>query len=269
MSRFLAVLIFSGLVTAGFAQENVSFGTNYYDDDAKGIIYDREFTVDLKLHTFGYALGVNIGRLRTYYLTRYFNIEFGEIKHPKEFRQSFDFNISPGSARAFIFGKQNNFFVLRGGIGEKRYLSEKAKKKGVAIALSYSGGVSLGLLKPYYLDLFRFSDPPSIDFFISSEKYSEENRELFLTQNRIYGSSGFARGLGEIRFRPGGHAKFGVNFDWGAFDQFAKSLEAGVMVDFFFQKVPIMVEDPEFVPNTENRFLFVNFFVNLQLGKRR
>lgn len=253
--------------TAGMAQENISFGTNYYDDDAKGVIYDREFTVDLKLHTFGYALGVNFGRLRTYYLTRYFNIEFGELKHPKEFRQSLEFAL-PGTARAFIFGKQNNFFVLRGGIGEKRYLSEKAKKKGVAIALSYSGGVALGMLKPYYLDLFRQTDPPSNQFFISSEKYSEENRDVFLTQGLIYGSSGFARGLGEIRFVPGGQAKFGVNFDWGAFDEFAKSLEAGVMIDFFFQKVPIMIEDPEFVPNTENRFLFVNFFVNLQFGKR-
>ena len=182
---------------------------------------------------------------------------------PNPFRVQAEIN---NSGESSLYGVEAELILPPGLVTAS---SEKAKKKGVAIALSYSGGVSLGLLKPYYLDLFRFSDPPSIDFFISSEKYSEENRELFLTQNRIYGSSGFARGLGEIRFRPGGHAKFGVNFDWGAFDQFAKSLEAGVMVDFFFQKVPIMVEDPEFVPNTENRFLFVNFFVNLQLGKRR
>ncbi len=251
------------------AQKRIPDGQNFYDDDRKGIIYNREFTVDFKMHTNGFSFGVNVAQLKSFYLTRFFNIEIGEIRHPKEFRQSFDFQAPTTNSisRSFIFGKQNNFWVLRGGIGEKRYFSEKAKRKGLAIGLSYEAGASLGLLKPYYLELIRFSEPGSNDFVIKSERFSEDNIDKFLDINSIYGSSGFSKGLGELSIRPGLHAKAAVHFDWGAFDEFVKAVEAGVMIDVFFRKVPIMVESP-LVENTENQPLFINLFVNLQLGKR-
>ena len=264
LSGFLSLMFFSS-----FAQQVVTDGENYYDD-SKGIVYNKEFTVDLRLHTNGYALGVNIGTLKTFYLTRFFNFEIGEIKHVKQYRQSFDFQAPTTNrvSRAFVFGKQNNLFVLRAGLGEKRYFSEKAKRKGLAIGVSYEGGVSLGLLKPYYLELrTQPFDPIAGEIVIRSEKFSEENADIFLDISKIYGASGFSKGLNEVKVLPGLHGKFSVHFDWGAFDEFVKAIEAGFMVDAFFQKVPIMVESPQ-VPNTENRPFFINLFLNLQLGKR-
>lgn len=249
------------------AQQTFDTSQNIYDEKT-GIVYNREFTVDMKLHTNGFALGVNIAQLKTYYLTRFFNIEIGEVKHPKEFRQSFDFQPQSNKiSRAFVFGKQNNLLVLRGGIGEKRYYSEKARRKGLAIGVSYEGGASLGLLKPYYLELVRVSEPNSPDIVIRSEKYTESNSNLFLDISRIYGSSGFSKGLGELSVIPGIHGKAAVHFDWGAFDEFVKAMEAGIMVDVFFQNVPIMVESP-LVENSENQSFFINLYLNLQLGKR-
>ena len=250
-----------------FGQQRIADGQNYYEDK-KGVVYNREFSVDFKMHTNGFSFGVNIGQLKTFYLTRFFNIELGEIKHQKEFRQSFELQApSTRISRPFIYGKQNNFWVLRGGIGEKRYFSEKAKTKGLAIGVSYEGGPSLGLLKPYYLELIRTTEPGSNDFFIRSERFSEANAETFLDVNSIYGSAGFSKGLGEISFMPGLHAKGALHFDWGAFDEFVKAIEAGVMVDFYFQKVPILVDSP-ILENTENHSVFINLFINLQLGKR-
>ncbi len=251
------------------AQQVYDTEQNIYDE-SKGVVFDREFTVDMKLHTNGFAVGVNFARLKTYYLTRFFNVEIGEIKHPKEFRQSFDFQTPAASrvSRAFIFGKQNNFLVLRGGIGEKRYFSEKAKRKGLAIGISYEGGPSLGLLKPYYLELVRSSESGPLDnFTIRSEKYNDENAGTFLDVSRIYGSSGFSKGLGELSPVPGAHARFAVHFDWGAFDEFVKAIEAGVMVDAYLKDVPIMVESP-LARSPENKSIFINLYVNLQLGKR-
>ncbi len=250
------------------AQETIALGENNYDD-SKGIIYDREVTADLKLHTNGWAFGVNIGQVKTYYLTNYWNFEFGELKHRKEMKQSFDiqpFN-SDRTFRSFIYGKQNNFFALRGGFGQKRYLSEKAKRKGVAIGLTYEGGATMGILKPYYLELRYFAESGVNDFIVRSERFSEENRDKFLDINSIYGASGFARGLGELSIVPGLHGKAAVHIDWGAFDEFVKALEAGVMFDLFFQEVPIMVETP-LIEDGENQALFVNLYINLQLGKR-
>ncbi len=268
MKRIFQLLLLLAAAVGPLAAQEIVSPDEDFNEDAKGIVYNREFTVDLKLHTNGYALGVNFGQLRTYYLTRYFNFEIGEIKHPKEYRQSFDFQAQATGevSRAFVFGKQNNFYVLRAGFGEKRYFSEKAERKGLAIGISYEAGPSLGLLKPYYLKLVRFPNPDLNDYVILDEKFTEDNADVFLEISRIYGSSGFSRGLGEISVLPGAHGKFAVHFDWGAFDEFVKALEAGVMVDLYFQKVPIMVDRGVDFP--ENRPIFINLFLNLQLGKR-
>lgn len=262
----LLVLIFALSLDA---QQTFETNQNIYDESA-GIIYDREVTVDLKiLQTNGFAVGVNIGKVKTYYLTRYLNIELGELKHPKEFRQSFDFQRqSARVSRAFVFGKENNLFVLRAGFGEKRYLSEKARRRGVAVGVSYELGPSLGMLKPYYLELIRESGPGDVNnFVIRSERFTEQNANTFLEISRIYGSSGFMQGLGELNVVPGLHGKFALHFDWGAFDEFVKAVEAGVMVDVFTRRMPIMVESPQ-VSDTENRAVFINFYVNFQFGKR-
>lgn len=251
------------------AQQQISADNNYGDDGMKGIVYDREVSGDFKLHTQrGWAVGVNFGRLKTYYLTTFFNVEIGELKHFKEFRQNFDFTFggTGRTSKAFVFGKQNNLLVLRGGYGQKRYFTEKARRRGVAVGMSYSGGPSLGLLKPYYLDIL-YAGSGSNNLSIRSEKYSSENAVEFLSAGRIWGSSGFTKGLSEVSVVPGLHAKVALHLDWGAFDEFLKAAEVGIMADFFIRKMPIMVESPE-LDNVENSPLFINFFLNLQLGKR-
>lgn len=269
MSKSVYTTLFFLISIVGFsAAQPAVFSTDQVYTGEQGVIYNKEFSIDFKIHTNGFGLGVNVGTLKTYYLTRFFNIEIGELKHPREFRQNFDFQL-PGSnriSRAFIFGKQNSFFVLRGGVGEKRYLSEKARRKGLAVGISYEGGPSLGIQKPYYLELLRFLDAGN-DFVIRSERYSEENADRFLNINNIYGSSGFSKGLNEINIQPGIHTKVALHFDWGAFDEFVKAMEAGLMVDAYFSRVPIMVES-ELTNNAENQRLFLNLYVNFQFGKR-
>ncbi|MFN7115495.1 MAG: hypothetical protein ACK4TA_01770 [Saprospiraceae bacterium] len=115
--------------------------------------------------------------------------------------------------------------------------------------------------------MLRFPDTGGGEPTIRSERFSEDNADYFLNINNIYGSSGFTKGLDEIGLMPGGNAKVAIHFDWGAFDEFVKALDAGIMVDFYFRKVPIMVESPQ-VKNAENTPLFINLFLNLQLGKR-
>jgi hypothetical protein len=233
-------------------------------DESKGVIYNKELAFDIRMHTYGFALSTSIGRIKTYYLTNYFHLEVGEIRHPKEQRQSFDYPSNGKTSRSFVYGKQNSFLVVRAGKGAKRYLSEKAKRKGVAVGINYEGGVALGILKPYYLDFWRSDSNNPSNVYIISEKYTGDNEDSFLDISRIYGSSGFLKGFNEISVVPGVQGKFGVHFAWGAFDEFVKAFEAGIMVDVFFKKIPIIVE----VQNAENRPFFINLYLSLQLGKR-
>ncbi len=233
------------------------------DQSLRGIIYKREWVFDGAIHSNGFAVGVNIGKILTYYKTRYYHLNFGILRHPREYRQPVNFQGGAGfikTSSAFAFGKQNNLLVLRGGMGEKRYFSEKAKRKGVAVGVSYEGGASLGILKPYYLEISRV-EPGGIDDIISTEKYSEENKDYFLDENRILGSANFFTGIDEISIVPGFHAKVAAHFSLGAFDQIAKAIEIGLMIDGYFRKVPIMILE-------RNTSMFFNAYISVQLGKR-
>ncbi|PSR13119.1 MAG: hypothetical protein DA408_09275 [Bacteroidetes bacterium] len=269
LSLLLSIAFFSLL-----GQQSLPGGQNYYDDGNAGIVYNKELTFDLKLITpRSFAFGVNVGQIISYDRTRFYSFDFGDLRNAQEYRQNFDYLFQSFNrvSRAFVYAKQNSAFVLRAGIGEKRYFSEKAKNRGLAVGISYAAGIDLGILKPYYLELVRSQDPgtPSRRDFISEERYSVANESLFLNYNgnNILGAASFSKGLNEIKVMPGFHLKAAAHFDWGAFDEFVKALEAGVLIDVFLKDVPIMVESSA-IPNIQNRPLFFNFYLNLQLGKR-
>ncbi|MGB1217624.1 MAG: hypothetical protein ACPG5P_07095 [Saprospiraceae bacterium] len=230
------------------------------NEELLGIVYNDEMTVDLRFHTNGLlSLALNRGKIKTYYRTTFYQVEIGYLKHPKESRNN-DLGVFNGqSAKPYSFGKQNSLFMLRGGWGEKRYFSEKAEQKGLAIGMSYTIGGGLGILKPYYLDLVI--DDDSGNFGLVRTGYSEEIRNTFLDVNSILGASGFGAGWKGLSVMPGIHAKLGVHLDWGAFDEIAKGLEFGFMIDAFYKKVPIMVSE-------KNTPIFLNVYLALQLGKR-
>ncbi len=257
LGSFITVLLLGaqGLI----AQESDSL--RQAKKEKKGIVFEKEFSIDLRLHTNGWAVAGNYGKIETYKRTQLFQVEIGEIKHPKEIRQSFDFATSGTNvASSFVYGKQNNFYQINASYGYKHYFSEKAKRRGVAVGMTYMGGFSLGILKPYYLELIEL-DPNGGGYTTTPRKYTEETAEDFLNTGLIFGGGGVLRGFTEIKPRPGLHAKAGLHLDWGAYDQFVKAIDVGVMVNGYFSKIPIMILE-------ENRPVFVNFYLTIELGRR-
>lgn len=227
-----------------------------------GIIYNQEQAMTLRAYPRGLALGMYRGDIRTYYRTNFYHLELGYIKHHKEVRQSNEIAAilrGEETPRPYIYGKQHNLYALRAGLGVKRYYSEKARRKGLAVGVLYQGGLTLGVLKPYYLRLIQRQDNNA--FRVVTEKYSADNADLFLDPFSIYGGAPFTMGLRELRFIPGIHGMGAVHFAFGAFDEYVMALDAGLMVDVFPRRVPIMVED--------NKPFFINLFLNLHIGKRR
>ena len=154
------------------------------NNDTKGIIYNDEKAIDIRVHTHGWAANFMVGKIKSYYKTTFYRFGLGELRHFKEVSESTDYSaFSPGSGfRQYIFGKQNYGFVLRGGYGVKRYYTEKASKKGVALAVTYSGGATLALktlAAPRILYLSRKTDAVSDEYLISFEPLG--SREPLLT----------------------------------------------------------------------------------------
>lgn len=257
MNKCIVILLF--LSFFGFASAQNTFQPRKLSNDNKGIVYKKEVTGDFRLQTDGWALGMTFGDLKTYDRTRFIYAGIGELRHPREVWTN-DFR----NGRRYVFGKQNNLYVLRAGWGQKHYLSEKAKRKGAAVGITYQVGPSLGLIKPYYLDIFLLESRSSRTRPI---RFSDQTVNQFLNKEEIAGSSGFLQGWGELGVAPGAQAIIAAHFDWGAFDQNVKALEAGIMVDAYFRSIPLMI-DLERFGNLRNRPIFVNFFINFQFGKR-
>ena len=250
-------LILFGLIASG--QEGLK-RSEYDLTPLKGIVYFKEMAAELNLRTDGFSIGFTRGTIARYNLTRYYSFQLGYTGDIKERLKS---EYLPGfnGLSSYTFGKQNSLYVLKGGMGRKTFLSEKAHQRGIAVGYSYEGGVNFGILKPYYLVL-EYSE--ELERTFRSEPYSENNAHLFLDVDKIRDKGSFFEGWDELGFVPGVFANVAAHFSLGAYEQYIKAMEAGFQLDLFIRKVPIMVP----TENYQNRFIFPSFFINIQLGKR-
>lgn len=234
------------------------------DAELKGIVYKKEKTYDVRWHENGFSAAFNSGKIVSYDRTNYYMFEIGFTRDHRERRinKNFTFGLFDSSS-SFAFGKINSLINLRAGVGMKRYLSEKAKRKGIAVGYNLEAGPSLAVLKPYYLEILYVLDAGASQVEIRTEKYSEENAEKFLSTD-VFGSAGFFKGFNELSFTPGIQAKAGLHFSMGAYDKYAKAMEVGIMGDLFIKKIPILVESE----NISNKPYFIKFYLKFEFGVR-
>lgn len=242
----------------------VTFQPKSIDFDWKGVVYNTEKTLDIRIHANGGAVAYNTGQILTYEKTKYYHFEVGWHSDPRERAQARPYNLSlVRGGGSFTYGKINNFYVARAGMGRKTYLTEKAKRKGIAVGYNYEFGPSIGFLKPYYLRVYTDQND-FVGLRTTELKYSEETAEDFLDIRSIASKANFSEGLLETKIIPGIQGKLGVHFDTGAYDEFVKAAEIGVMMDIFTRSIPLMAP----TDNHPYKPFFFNLYVNLQLGKR-
>jgi len=251
-----------------FGQQRLPGNKNIYGASGKGLIYDTEMTFHMAISTpRNITLGLRSGRLVSFDKMKYWSASIGDIRHGREWRDNPDRinTITQRVSRAYVFGKANQLYALRVGFGTRKYISEKARQRGVAVGYSYEFGPTLGLLKPYYLEVDA-AEPGNRGAIIDI-RYDGDNADRFLNKDRIFGASVWSMGLDEIKLRPGLHVKAAAHFGFGAYDEMAKSLEVGMMADFLLGNTDIMIES-DLTPGITNSPLFLSLFVKVQLGKR-
>lgn len=217
------------------------------------LVYSRQSIFGIQLRTNGYGGFYEFGKMKTVRKTTIFRIDINEIKAQKE-----DKLPSGGFffGNPFIYGKRNNFYPVTIGVGQQLILGQKGNKNGVAVSVVYSGGLALGLLRPYYLQV---RDPISGDDIII--KYTKADSTLFLGPT-IIGGGGFTKGWGEIKMKPGAFAKAAIRFDYGRFNEVVSGIEAGVSLEVYAQKIPIMLLQ-------DDKRLFFQGYISLDFGRRR
>ncbi len=224
------------------------------------LIYAKQAAFGFKLNTDGWGVFYEHGKYKTINRTGLWWLEFGERKSHKEEKVTTGEDIGGGFilvGNPYIFGKKNNFYYLKGGVGQQLLIGGKGNKNGVAVSGIYGGGISLGYLKPYYLNVQDATSGETKDI-----KYSDSTAGEFLDPNAITGASGFTKGFSEGKIVPGAYARVALRFDYGRYNEFLSALEVGVNAEYYSKKMPIMINNPE-------KQFFFNGYIAIEFGKRK
>jgi hypothetical protein len=223
------------------------------------LVYNRQTVFGVQLKSNGYGAFLELGRMKDRYKSNIYQIEIAEIKHPKELKKVLTFGSGIFSSNPFIYGKENYFYTVRLGTGQSRRIGDKGNKNGVSIQAVYLGGLSLGLQRPYYVQV---QDPVTQD--IREIKYGSgiaSDSSLF-EFGQITGGTGLRRGWNEIKINPGAYGKLGLRFDYGRFNESVSAVEIGLSAEFFSKKIPMMIR------NDQKQFFFNAYFA-IEFGRRR
>jgi hypothetical protein len=217
------------------------------------LIYSKQNLFGLQFRTNGYGAFYEMGRMKTNRRTNIYRVDFTEIKHQKEDKQP---NAGFLFGNPFIYAKINYFYQLTLGFGQQYILGQKGNKNGVAVSAIYNGGLAIGLLRPYYIEVDDPNDPE-----IRTIKYTPEDSALFLSQ-QIIGGAGFGKGWNEMKIKPGAYAKAALRFDYGRFNEVVSGIEVGISADFYASKIPLMVGQKE-------KQLFFQGYIAVLFGRRK
>jgi hypothetical protein len=221
-------------------------------EEEGALIFSKQNIWGLQLRTNGYGFFYEHGVMKTRRKTVLYSFEFDEIKSSKEQKSSaglFSFS------NPYIFGKQNYFYPIKLGYGQQYLLGQKGNKNGVAVTAVYSAGLSVGLLRPYYLQVDDGSS-------IKTIKYSKQDSSIFVDRVAIQGGGGLGKGWGEIKPKFGAFAKGAIRFDYGRYNELVSGVEIGISIEAYSDKIPIMIAGKQ-------QQLFFQGHLALVLGRRK
>ncbi len=217
------------------------------------LVYSKQNLFGVQFRTNGYGAFYELGRMKTNRKTNIYRLDFTEIKHPKEDKQP---------SQGFIFGnpyiyaKKNYFYQLTLGFGQQYILGQKGNKNGVAVSAVYNGGIAIGLLRPYYVEVNDIANQQ-----VKTIKYTDADSAQFMSQE-ILGGAGFGKGWNELKIKPGAFAKLGMRFDYGRFNETVSGIEVGVSGEFYGSKIPIMV-------GQKDKQFFFQGYIAILFGRRK
>ena len=216
------------------------------------LIFNKHNIFGIHVATDGYGISFEKGKYKTTSKTLIYQFELNEKKSPKEKR------LSAGDFSSVVVYKLNNFYEFKMAMGQQFLIGGKGNRNGVAVTALYTGGLSLGILKPYYVNVVDQNDNQTQQTWvqlINADSTTASNEE-------ITGASGFFVGWSHASFKPGVNAKTALRFDYGRFNETITAIEVGLTGEFYFGKIPQVY----LVPYKQ---FFFNAFVAIEFGSRK
>jgi flagellin-like hook-associated protein FlgL len=225
-------------------------------EEEGALVFHKQNTFGIRVNTDGYSVFFEKGWMQSAKKANLLSFEIGEKKHPKEHKSTLTDNSFFVTTNPFVYGKRNIFYQFKVSAGQQIILGYRGNKNGVSIAGVYAGGVSVGLLRPYYLRVQR----PNGNL-VEDIKYSVADSADFLG-NTIIEGTGLKHGWNELKFAPGLHARVGLRFDYGRFNEMVSAIEVGLNAEYYFK-------EPEIMLLTSNRKFLFSAYASINFGRRK
>ncbi|HEX4852517.1 MAG TPA: hypothetical protein VFV08_16995 [Puia sp.] len=217
------------------------------------LIFNKHGLFGIKLATDGYGIFYERGKFKTNYRTFLMQFELNEKKSPKDHKVATGY-FNGYSFNSVVIGKLNNFYQFKVSVGQQHLIGGKGNKNGVAVTALYTGGLSLGILKPYLYDV---ATPNNNDARLKYPQIIDSGYTMGIT-----GAAGFTVGWNQAQVKPGLNAKQALRFDYGRFNQNITAIEAGISEEYYFSEIPMMYLVP-------NKHFFFNAYVTIMFGRRK
>ena len=188
--------------------------------------------------------------------SQYISVEIVNVKHPKEIQSSIN---SVGSR--YISGKENYLFVLRPQYGREVKLFQRNSDEGIAVSGILAGGPSLGIIKPYYLEVTSGNSTRTVPA-------SQVNGYATATGETVTGAGGFFEGLGQSTLTVGLNIKAALSFELSAFRTNTTGIEIGFLAEMFPQKI-VIIPSPTGNREDGNRNFYTSAYLTLFFGSKK
>jgi hypothetical protein len=265
---FLTILA-STLVMQLLAQDSTSayrsvqnkrhVNTKMKTDEEGDIIFNKQNIFGIHLASDGYGLSFEKGYFKTPRKTLLYQFELNEVHSPKEHHVTETTN-DGYSFSSVVPYKANNLYEVKAAIGQEILIGGKGNKNGVAVQALYSGGLTLGLLKPYLLDVSNSITGASTQMTYAQLAAAENDPTQFGYEPT--GAAGFTAGWDKVSFKPALNARQAMRFDYGRENKIVAAVEVGVTEEYYASKIPLM-----YLVNGQH--FFFNSYVAILFGSRK
>ncbi len=204
------------------------------------------FSLSAQLNSNGWALGYRWGHFVSIYQRNYWEIGLTHIKDPREVKFSNPFYL--GGDKIF-YGKINDMYDLRFGLGKMHIITWKQDIGSVEIRFFNSFGASVAMIKPVYYKILDISGKYSY--------YSKFSDKIMLSQ--IMQMAPFSMGLSEIKPDLGGYLKIGISFEGSQSSRGIFAVMVGSSITAYLLPVKLL-----YGQNYKN--IFINLFVGARIG---
>lgn len=219
--------------------------------EEEGVIsYRKHFLFGVKLVSDGYGIFFEKGYAKSVRRAMLYQVEISERKHQKEEKQS-----NPlASTAPLIYGKLNYFYPVKLGVQLQYLLGNKSNKNGVAVTGNIGGGIALGLLRAYEVEVDKAGERTYV-------RYDSPDSLLFIN-GPYYGGPSLGRGWSHLKLTPGIYVKPALRFDYGRYNDLVSAVEVGLTAEFYSKKIPQMLYNKQ-------RQLFFNAYFAIEFGRRK